>query len=100
MSLSEVAQIFKSDGRVSVSRNEEGRDCSRAHRLDGISKLPDVKRDNGFETLFTNPEPSSYGFRKHAEGDFHYLNSHADPPVIAARQLHDALNGVRSPISF
>ena len=52
-----------------------------------------MKREDTFETLFTNPQPTRLGFRRHAETDFDYMNSHADVPVVAARTLIEGWYG-------
>jgi hypothetical protein len=39
------------------------------------------------ETLFTEHNPTDYGYAKHAEDEFGYMNRHADAPVRAAREL-------------
>lgn len=38
-------------------------------------------------TLFTEHNPRAYGFAKHADDEFVYLNQHADEPVLAAREM-------------
>jgi len=46
-----------------------------------------MKREETLETLFTDQNPTLLGFRRHAETDFGYMNSHADLPVKAARTI-------------
>jgi hypothetical protein len=57
-----------------------------------------MKREDTFATLFTNPQPTRLGFRRHAETDFDYMNSHADVPVVAARTLLEGWYG-RYPVA-
>src|SRR6185437_9509108 len=39
------------------------------------------------DTLFTERNPSAYGYAYHAEDEFGYMNLHADVPVLAAREM-------------
>jgi hypothetical protein len=46
-----------------------------------------MKRCRNIETLFTESSPRAYGFKQQAEDEFAYMNSHADAPVLAAREI-------------
>jgi hypothetical protein len=45
----------------------------------------DAQIDTG--TLFTERSPRAYGYAKHADDEFRYMNLHADVPVLAAREI-------------